>query len=246
MRSSRSVTALLTKGYRNLLNLLYPRRCPLCHRILKDSRELICRECAGSLKPVSGARCFKCGKPVGEEEEYCKDCQSHPKAFDQGRGIFLYDKQMKQSIMKFKYYGCREYGRFYARAMYIYAGMEMRKWKPDVLVPVPMYWRKKRMRGFNQAEFLAQHLSLYSGIPTDSSLIKKVRETDSQKKLDAVHRRKNLQNAFEASENVKGKRILVIDDVYTTGSTMDVIAQLLREKGAESIFFLTVCIGSNR
>ena len=111
MRSSKNVTALLEQGYGSFLNLLYPRRCPLCHRILKDSHALICPECAGDLRPIQGARCYKCGKPVSEEEEYCRDCGAHPGAFDQGRGIFLYDDRMRYSIMKYKYFGCQEYSR---------------------------------------------------------------------------------------------------------------------------------------
>ena len=180
------------------------------------------------------------------DEEYCRDCLTHPGSFLQGRGIFLYDAQMKDSIMKYKYFGSREYGRFYARAMYIYAGDAIRRWEPDILVPVPLHWRKQRMRGFNQAEFLARELSGYTGIPTVTDLVRKIYPTRSQKKLDAIQRRKNLKQAFQVTGNPYGKRILLIDDVYTTGSTMDVLSQILLEKGADRIFFLTVCIGSNR
>lgn len=135
------------------------RRCPLCHRILKDSHALICPECAGDLRPIQGARCYKCGKPVSEEEEYCRDCKAAPGAFDQGRGIFLYDDRMKYSIMKYKYFGCREYSRFYGRALYLYGRDQLALWKPDVIVPVPLHWRKLRKRGFNQAELLAEELA---------------------------------------------------------------------------------------
>ena len=69
-------------------DLLYPRRCPLCHRILRNSHQLICLDCAGDLRPVSGPRCYKCGKPVNGDEEYCRDCGAHPGAFDQGRWDF--------------------------------------------------------------------------------------------------------------------------------------------------------------
>lgn len=102
------------------------------------------------------------------------------------------------------------------------------------------------MRGFNQAEELAGELGKNLHIPVATDILVKVRETRSQKKLSAEERKQNLQGAFHAKQPVKGLTILLADDVYTTGSTMDVIAQLFREKGAESIFFLTVCIGSNR
>ncbi|WP_373214345.1 double zinc ribbon domain-containing protein [Ruminococcus sp. 5_1_39BFAA] len=246
MKSSRSVTALLMKGFRSFPDILYPRRCPLCHQILKDPSRLICPACAKEIRPISEPRCFKCGKPVKEEEEYCVDCRIHPGAFRQGKGIFLYDSRMKDSLMKYKYYGRREYGRFFARAMYIYGKKDLERWKPDLLIPVPLYWRKQRMRGFNQAAYLAEQLSGYTGIPADCSLVKKVRQTKSQKKLDAAGRRKNLQAAFRVRERVDGRRILVVDDVYTTGSTMDAMASCLLENGAEEIFFLTLCMGQSR
>lgn len=101
-------------------------------------------------------------------------------------------------------------------------------------------------RGFNQAELLAEELAKSAGIPVDVSLLKKSRATRSQKKLDAAGRKKNLKKAFQVVGNPSGMRILLIDDVYTTGSTMDVLAHALLEKGASHVFFLTVCIGSNR
>ena len=246
MRSSRSVTALLEQGYRNFLDLLYPRRCPLCHRILRERHELICPDCAGSIQPISGPRCYKCGKPVKEEEEYCRDCQTSPGAFDQGIGIFLYDDRMKYSIMKYKYFGCREYSRFYGKALYLYGKERLEFWKPQMIVPVPLHWRKQRKRGFNQAELLARELSRYTGIPVNTGLLKKKHATRSQKKLDAAGRKKNLKEAFQVVGNPVGKRILLIDDVYTTGSTMDVLAGALLGKGAAHVFFLTLCIGRNR
>ena len=246
MRNSRSVTALFGQGYRNFLNLLYPRRCPLCHRILRNSRGLVCPECARDLRPISGPRCYKCGKPVKEEEEYCRDCSAHPGAFDQGRGIFLYDDRMRYSIMKYKYFGCREYSRFYGKALYLYGRDMLALWKPQVIVPVPLHWRKQRARGFNQAEFMARELSEYAGIPVNTGILKKSVATRSQKKLDAAGRKKNLKEAFKVVGNPAGLRILLIDDVYTTGSTMDVLARALLEKGASHVYFLTLCIGNNR
>ena len=113
-------------------------------------------------------------------------------------------------------------------------------------MPIPMYWKKQRMRGYNQAEVLARVLSKYSGIPADNTLLKKNHPTKSQKKLDALQRKRNLKDAFSVTKSVSGMRILLVDDVYTTGSTIDAAAQSLLEKGAAEIFFLTLCIGSNR
>ena len=150
---------------------------------------------------------------------------------------------MRRSVTRYKYYGCREYGDFFARAMYRYGQKELREWDPDLIVPVPVHRSKERMRGFNQAAYLAERLSRYTGIPADMELVKKVVKTRSQKKLNALQRRKNLEKAIFATKNVRGKNILVVDDVYTTGSTIDAMAGCLKKKGAENVYFLTVCIG---
>lgn len=227
---------------RKILDIFYPRCCPVCQKILKDQRRMICPECEKKLRPIGHPRCYKCGKPI-EEGEYCKDCQKHTHIFDQGRGIFVYDGIMRRSVTRYKYYGCREYGDFYAKAMYRYAWKNLNQWKPDLIVPVPIYKSKERLRGFNQAAYLAERLGCYTGIPVDTDLVQKVVKTKSQKKLNAMQRRKNLEKAFLVTKNIRGKDILVIDDVYTTGSTIDAMAGCLRKRGAKNIYFLTVCIG---
>lgn len=223
-------------------DIFYPRRCPVCQKILKDQKRMICPQCETMLHPIGHPRCFKCGKSV-EKGEFCRDCQKRKHMFEQGRGIFVYDSSMRRSVTRYKYYGCREYGDFYAKAMYRYAKMELREWKPDLIVPVPVHRSKERMRGFNQAAYLAERISRYTGIPADMGLVQKNIKTKSQKKLNALQRRKNLEKAFCVTGDVRGKDILVIDDVYTTGSTIDAMASCLKKKGAENVYFLTVCIG---
>lgn len=206
MKNSRNATALLTRGFRSFLDLLYPRRCPLCQEILKDKHQLICPECAGELRPVTEPRCFLCGKPVKENEEYCRDCKSRPRAFTQGRGIFLYDEKMKASLLKYKYYGHREYGRFYAKAMYLYAKNDLRKWKPDIIVPVPLHWKKQRMRGFNQAAYLVEEFSRYTGIPADCTLVKKIHSTKSQKNWMQPDAGRTCRMHFRSREGYQGRK----------------------------------------
>lgn len=227
---------------RRISDIFYPRCCPACQKILKDQRRMICPECEEILKPVGHPRCYKCGKTV-EQGEYCRDCQKQKHIFDQGRGIFVYDSRMRRSVTRYKYYGCREYGDFYAKAMYRYAWRELQEWKPDLIVPVPVHKSKERFRGFNQAAYLAERVSGYTGIPADAEIVQKVLKTKSQKKLNAFQRRKNLEKAFWVTGDVAGKDILVIDDVYTTGSTIDAMASCLKKKGAGNVYFLTVCIG---
>ena len=226
-----------------LLDMLYPKKCPLCHEALKDRNQLLCGKCAEKIRPFSGALCMKCGKPVKMEEEYCPVCRADGHYFTEGRSIFFYGEAWRQSLVRFKYYGCREYGDFYAKAMSVYGRKYLERWKPQLIVPVPLHSAKKRMRGFNQAAYLAEKLSCYTGIPWTDSLVLKIRNTRSQKKLDAAHRRNNLRNAYEVTKKLDDISILVVDDVYTTGSTMDAMAMCLTDAGAQAVYFLTVCAG---
>ena len=223
--------------------MLYPKKCPLCHQILKEKDRLICPECSGKVRPISGPRCMKCGRPVKMEEEYCEDCRKGAHHFTEGRSIFWYGEVWRQSLVRFKYYGCREYGDFYAKAMSVFGKKYLERWKPDLIVPVPLHPRKKRMRGFNQAAYLAERLSVLTGIPWNGHLVKKIRSTRAQKKLNAIQRRQNLKNAYQVTERIPGFSVLVVDDVYTTGSTADAMAMCLLEAGAEKVYFLTICAG---
>ena len=177
---------------------------------------------------------------MAETAEYCQDCCKDTHIFDQGQGIFLYDDRMKYSIMRYKYSGCREYSRFYAKSMQVYAGHKIKEWKIQLIVPVPLYSADQRKRGFNQAGAIARELSVYTRIPY-SEIVAKVNRTKHQKELSASMRRQNLREAFYVADSVKGLNILIVDDVYTTGATMDAMAQCLKEKGAEKVCFLTVC-----
>ena len=227
---------------KEVLDIFYPRCCPVCQKILKDQNRMICPDCEKNLQPIRHPRCYCCGKPL-ESGEYCRDCSSHGHHFEQGLGIFVYDDKMRRSITRYKYYGCREYGDFYARAMYLYGKNELAHWKPDLIVPVPIHKTKLRMRGFNQAAYLAERLSQYTGIPAETELVEKVRKTKSQKKLNAIQRRKNLEAAFRVKGHLRGRTVLVVDDVYTTGSTVDAMAVCLKKNGAGNVYFLTVCTG---
>lgn len=130
--------------------------------------------------------------------------------------------------------------------MAFYARRELKCWKPDCLVPVPLHKSKERRRGFNQAEYLAARISRQSGIPMEASLVAKIRKTKSQKKLSSRERKKNLAGAFAVTKPVEGLCILVVDDVFTTGSTIDAMAECLKKAGALRVHFLTAFIGHGK
>lgn len=239
----RFLKKILIQAADRLLNLLYPRCCPLCHEILRDQRALVCPDCGKNLKPVAEPRCMRCGKPVGAEEEFCPECRGGRHEFTQGRGVFLYDEVFRRAIVKYKYGGRRQYGEFFARAMCLYGEKDILRWQPDVVVPVPLHPKKQRARGFNQAAILGELIGEYFGIPFSSELLKKVRSTKSQKKMSAGERRRNLKGAFAVTAPLFGRTVLIIDDVYTTGSTVDEAARALKRAGAGKVYFLALCTG---
>ena len=233
------------KRFLNMVaDIFYPRCCPVCQKILADQRRMICPECEKELRPIGHPRCYKCGKPI-ETGEYCRDCQKHRHVYEQGRGIFVYDGIMRRSVTRYKYYGCREYGDFYARAMYRYAQKELREWKPDLIVPVPVHRSKERQRGFNQAALLAEKIAEGLSLPVNTRGLRRIHSTAPQKKLGKYERDENLKHAFVADARyLQGvRRVLLIDDIYTTGSTVNYCAGALKQAGIEKVWFLTLCTG---
>lgn len=228
-----------------LLDSLYPRCCPVCHKIVSGKGKVICDCCLQTLHPIVQPRCFQCGKSIrGEEQEYCEDCRKSHHVYDQGIGIYVYDDTMRRSIENFKFHGRREYGDFYIRAMAEYGRPYMNRWKPEGIVPIPMTLHKQKLRGFNQSEYLADGIGKIYGIPVFHNAVLRIKDGKAQKELTAKERRRNLKRAFCIGKNFRPcKTLLLVDDVYTTGSTMDAVAEILKENGAERIYFLTLCQG---
>lgn len=229
-----------------ILEILYPPRCPVCHGILKGKNG-ICPECRKRLPYIKEPKCKKCGKQLErEEQEYCRDCNRYSHAFDRGAAVFVYDDIMRRSISMFKYHNRREYAKVYASEMYKNCGWFLKQASPEVLLPVPVHRQKKRQRGFNQAELVAKELGKLMKVPVDADYLVRKEKTTPQKELTRGQRRMNLKEAFEVCP--KGeyyKRVLLIDDIYTTGATMDAISEILRENQTKIIFFLTICVGRN-
>ncbi len=228
-----------------LLDGIYPRCCPVCHQVVAPKGELICPDCVRKMIPIGQPRCMKCGKSLSDKtREYCGDCKRIVHQFDQGIGIYPYDDKMRESIENYKFYGRREYGDFYVQAMAHYGRPYIMRWKPECIQPIPMFPKKQKMRGFNQAEYLARGLGEYFGIPVETNGICRVQEGRAQKELTAAERRGNLKQAFQIGPSAHPYRsVLLVDDVYTTGSTIDAAAHILKANGTGRVYFLTLCQG---
>lgn len=227
------------------LDIFYPRRCPICREIVKVRGELICPSCRKEVRPIGEPSCKKCGKPVSEpEREYCRDCQAGGHLYTRGAAVLLYAGKVKQSIYQMKFHNKREYMDFYGPYMAEVLKKKILSWEAQALIPVPLHPSKLRRRGFNQAELLARRVGEALGIPVRTDLVRRIRATRPQKDLSRRERQNNLKGAFKISRyDVKLKKIILVDDIYTTGSTIDEIAGKLLEQGAEEVYFISLCIG---
>lgn len=228
-----------------MTDILFPRRCPVCGEIVLPKGSLICPGCMAKLSWVRRPVCKKCGKEVADGTiEYCYDCTRHKRTFDYGLSLINYDDTASRSMARIKYNNRREYLDFYSEAMVRKMGKRIQSMNGDVLVPVPVHPSRRRERGFNQAEELAVRLSGPLGIPVNTAILKRERKTAPQKSLDSSGRLKNLEQAFSASALPPGiKNIILVDDIYTTGSTVEACTRVLRKAGAENVYFVTIFIG---
>lgn len=228
-----------------VLDLIYPRRCPICGHITDDKENFICSQCAGKIISIKEPRCMKCSKPImSVETEYCYDCEKADFRYKKGKAVWVYDEWMKQSIGAFKYNGRKEYSKFYGKVMAEKYGKWVHGIEADALIPIPLHKQKKRVRGFNQAELIAKEVSGRLGVPVRTDILLRERYTMPQKQLNNVERYRNLTKAFKVSKNITNlNKVILIDDIYTTGSTIEACTNVLMEHGIKEVYFLSICIG---
>lgn len=243
-KHSNHIKAFLEYSRRTAADLLFPRRCPVCGGVAMPKGRLICPACLKQLSFVSSPACMKCGKEIGSrDQEYCADCIRQKKSFTRGFALLNYDSRAAVSMAAVKYHNKREYLDFYARAAALRFEKQFRQAGIQVIVPVPVHASRLKTRGFNQAAVLAEKLSAELGIPWEELLIR-VKKTDPQKSLGSAERLKNLRGAFEAEQEAgKWERVLLVDDIYTTGSTAEICSRALLKTGVKQVFVFAVCIG---
>lgn len=232
------------RGLTKIVDLLFPRRCPVCDGIVPMGEGKVCSGCRRKIRYISEPRCLKCGRQLADDAMiFCTACEQTPHIFD--RGIALYDYQsMKKSIYRFKYKKRCEYAAFYAEEIYRHLKTDILNMEADAIIPIPLHKSRLKSRGYNQAELLAAHLSKFTGIPMEKKLVKRIRKTVPQKQLDAHGRQNNLKKAFNIKPNVvKLNKTILIDDIFTTGSTIDAVAKELKCHGVDAVYFITLCIG---
>ena len=195
--------------------LLWPCICPFCGKASAQGICAMCRRTEKALR-VTEPRCMRCGKPVRYgEQEYCYDCMHTHHDYDRGVGLWLHRKPVSTSIYQFKYHNQRFFAAVYAREMAIQARGLIRVWSPEVILPIPLHTGRRRKRGYNQAELLAEELGRIFQIPVVKGLLRRVQGTDPQKELDQYERRQNMKRAFGLTKSPEGiRRVLLVDDIY--------------------------------
>lgn len=188
---------------------------------------------------------MKCGKELADEqEEYCRDCQRLKHWFDQSAAVFSYSEGIKQSVYRFKYQNKRTYADWYAQVVEQTCGSRIARWEPEVILPVPLHRSRQKKRGYNQARLLAEALGKRMHIALDTDCLQRVERTRPMKQLGDEERIKNLKNAFNINtDSVKYNKVLLVDDIYTTGATLDACARVLKEHGAGRVYAVCLCIG---
>ena len=243
----------IVKNFKQMISYgvdwIYPRRCPLCQEVTKGHC-FICEQCENDIPFVEQPYCMKCGKPLYKEamaKEYCYDCKKHMRSFVRSYSLLRYEGKVKQSMYQFKYHNKTEFADWYSRELVRRYGKEWKRLHMNAIVPVPVHRKKKRQRGYNQAEILAKKLAELLEIPYYPNGLIRIIETRPQKELDDKQRYRNLKQAFLIGtlETVtEPKTILLVDDIYTTGATLEACTEVLLESGyAKSVYGCTVCIG---
>lgn len=229
-----------------LRSLFFPAHCPGCGSSIPETTHL-CDSCEHSLEFIRPPRCEICSQPFeGTMPTFtCPNCRGDHFAFDCAISVVRSRGIVREMVHRLKYGGEIWLARTLARWMSDgLADPRLTGWTPDALVPVPLHPRRLREREFNQAELLARELSALAPIPV-APLLARRRYTTTQTLLDRKGRRQNLRDAFILRKNVdvRNLNLLLVDDVLTTGSTLDACAGVLLEAGAASVRALTAARG---
>ncbi len=197
-----------------------------------------CPKCLKKVKFNNGKTCLRCGVSLHGAEDYCGHCAFEKTYFDKAYSPLCYEGAVQSAILNMKFNNLGSNAAVLARYLVFMAQKQNLQF--DVVTFVPMSPKAKKKRGYNQAQLLAEHFCEQLDLPQPLDALKKIKETERQEKLNKKQRQENLVGAFAASEEVRGKRVLLIDDIKTTGATLNECAKALKRKGATSVVCLTV------
>lgn len=228
-----------------LADVLFPAQCAACGAVLIDGVDPFCVGCLSAIRLITPPLCPSCGVPfpITEGEDHlCEECILSPPPFSAARALGVYEEPLLDAIHLFKYQGKvavgRALGRRMARASY--ESLEIADF--SLIIPVPLHPKRLRERGFNQSLILARQVSKRFAIPLDFLTLRRTVHTEAQVTLSGKQRRANVRGAFAVADPVRiqGAKVVLIDDVYTTGSTVAECARVLLKSGAKEVAVLTL------
>ncbi len=236
-----------------LVSVFFPAGCRLCERVLlRASTVPICEQCLGSFPALGGAGCERCGQPLATwslgsvettgsvEGLLCPECQTRAYGFDRTRSYALYKGSLVPAIMLLKFERVEPLGRWFAERLVEVTRREAIN--VNVVVPVPLHRLRERERGYNQAALVAKPLARKLGLPYRAVLLTRTKPRPDKHILSLEERWDSVRGAFATrpGSKVDNLRVLLVDDVMTTGATLDACAKALRGAGAKSVIGLTV------
>lgn len=233
----------LIEGMHRLLDTIYPPRCVVCQR----TGAVVCAACLNSIHPPAVPVCVRCGATIPDAgypaPSLCRECAAGTRLphLDGARVVTDYAGAARTALLALKFGGERRVAERLATLML--APFQCDIHSADLVIPVPLHVQRQRERGYNQAELLARAFARLQGLPVRTDVLERTRTTQPQTRLAREQRIRNVAGAFALTspamaDAVRGRRILLVDDVTTTGSTLDASAEALRAAGAASIWGL--------
>ncbi len=219
---------------------LYPPRCAGCER----PGVRWCSDCQSRCERITGPVCEVCGEPY-DLGNLCHSCQASPPLYTASRSWGIFSGPLREALHRLKYQ--QDLGVGEALSKHMIELLDELSWPVQLIIPVPLSKQRRRERGYNQAGLLARPLALAAGLPCRPNALRRTRDTRSQVGLNEKERQQNVMGAFEADpEEVRGKIVLVVDDVATTGSTVNGCAQALLQSGAAAVYGMTLAKAAHR
>lgn len=242
-----------------LTSVFFPAPCRICARMLvTTSRIPICEACLGEFERIGDPLCVCCGRPFAAVPEdhsrhpesdnlpifdpLCRLCRSGFYAFDRARSFAVYDRALSEAVLLLKYEQVASLADWFGARLAELAQGAAAEWRPDVVVPVPLHHERRRERGYNQAELIAGAAAKRLKLPFETNFLIRVKPRPAQLVLSRTEHWRSVRGAYATPEGLKidKLRVLLVDDVLTTGATLDACSRTLKRAGAAAVFGMTV------
>lgn len=230
-----------------ILNALFPRRCILCDEILEEEKDL-CPMCKEKEVFMEEPCCKQCGRGIlREEESLCGNCKRHSFSFSGGMILYPLTEEIEEAITAVKYRGRQDKAAFFGRRAGERFSERIKNLGISAIIPVPIHKDRRRKRGYNQSELIGKALEKQIGIPMYTEFLKRTKKTKALKDCSPAERLQNLFSVMECDPLPKElKTVLLLDDIFTTGATMEACTRTLLESGAEEVYILAVAARAER